>query len=325
MTTCKEKKATRCLEVDDRTSPTRRATGRSAPPASLSRHVDLSLIVDHRIDCEVECTRRKIKCNKGSPCDRCIRSGRTCQREVVLITKAFARHRDELHFLSSLLAQVDAGADLDTIRSEVSSRIDSLQHGHTGSSHTATSPHDSPLSESNERSLVAVEDLLLAQDTAVRPNTHPATADNPSRVTGVPTRIDEDSQDDTSADVVSALEYLGWGRHYGSCYPHRGCSCYEQRSPAELISINCNISAASISLWSAVDLRYALPITDDCRKLVTFHLREVLWHHNAIHAPTFLKQCEIYWNHEVCDHPLWMALYLAIMSVRQSLFIFRHN
>jgi hypothetical protein len=50
-------------------------------------------------------------------------------------------------------------------------------------------------------------------------------------------------------------------------------------------------------------------------KVLRFHLDHVHWHHNAFHAPTFVEQCEQFWQTGTVDHPLWMALYYSVFSV----------
>lgn len=43
-----------------------------------------------------------------------------------------------------------------------------------------------------------------------------------------------------TANTVAVLESLAWGRHSGSCHPHRGCNCYTHGSHSEMVSINVN-------------------------------------------------------------------------------------
>lgn len=50
------------------------------------------------------------------------------------------------------------------------------------------------------------------------------------------------------------------------------------------------------------------------QQLVNFHIRHLAWYHNVLHAPTFLEDCEAYWTESYVRQPLWMALYLAILS-----------
>lgn len=57
-----------------------------------------------------------------------------------------------------------------------------------------------------------------------------------------------------------------------------------------------------------------MPMAIDAQRLVKFHISHLTWHHNAFHGPTFLEQCELFWRTGTCDHPLWIALYLSVLS-----------
>ncbi|TQV91592.1 serine carboxypeptidase [Cordyceps javanica] len=97
--------------------------------------------------------------------------------------------------------------------------------------------------------------------------------------------------------AVRALESQIWSRQSTSCYPHRGgCNCAQYGGYAELVSINCDMSSPSIQ-WISVFVDPVLYLTtSDARKVVEFHISHLWWHHNALHASTFLDQCNIFWN-----------------------------
>lgn len=52
---------------------------------------------------------------------------------------------------------------------------------------------------------------------------------------------------------------------------------------------------------------------DIAKKLVKFHVDHLVWHHNCLHSPTFLEQCNAFWDTGQA-HPLWRALYLSVLS-----------
>ncbi|KAJ9157219.1 Monooxygenase, FAD-binding [Pleurostoma richardsiae] len=58
-----------------------------------------------------------------------------------------------------------------------------------------------------------------------------------------------------------------------------------------------------------------VPSLNDARKLVQFHLQYLAWHHNCLHAPTFMEECDVFWGTGRCVHPLWLAVYLCVLSV----------
>ncbi|KAJ3497583.1 hypothetical protein NLG97_g1792 [Lecanicillium saksenae] len=115
--------------------------------------------------------------------------------------------------------------------------------------------------------------------------------------------------------AVRTLESQIWSRQSTSCYPHRsGCSCPHHRSYTELVSINCDMSSPMIQ-WASVFVDPALYLpTADARKVVQFHISYLWWHHNALHAPTFLSQCNIFWSTGQVTHRIWLSLYLSVIS-----------
>lgn len=94
-----------------------------------------------------------------------------------------------------------------------------------------------------------------------------------------------------------------WARNYAACYLHRSCLCQSQRGASEIISINSDLSKAHWIVGDLRELSILLPSISDSRKLVEFHLDYILWHHNSFHAPTFLQQCEKFWESGSYDHP----------------------
>ncbi|KAJ6779818.1 hypothetical protein PWT90_01510 [Aphanocladium album] len=132
----------------------------------------------------------------------------------------------------------------------------------------------------------------------------------------------EDCREDASPEAswspslaVRTLESQIWSRQSTSCYPHRGgCSCPRHRSYTELVSINCDISSPMIQ-WVSVLVDPALYLANtDARKVVEFHINYLWWHHNALHAPTFLSQCNMFWNTGQVTHKMWLSLYISVIS-----------
>ncbi|RDW75731.1 hypothetical protein BP5796_06552 [Coleophoma crateriformis] len=119
-----------------------------------------------------------------------------------------------------------------------------------------------------------------------------------------------------SSVVVNVLENLAWGRSYGGCYPHHRCTCHAHRSFSEMISISTDpvTFGGSDLQFSSVKTLEILLSNEVASKLIQFHINHLAWHHNIIHSPTFLVQCEVYFQTGKCPHPLWMALYLSILS-----------
>lgn len=242
-----------------------------------------------------ECTRRKVKCDKKIPCSRCHRLGTECTREVVLVRKQISKHGGEIGFLRKLKSQLEASGldESSSVLSELEKRVVLLEQGDnpegSAAGEIASEKHDSVVSS----------DTRTGEFAGLRSNRE-----------DMPEELNEND-----ATTVKMLEYLAWGRHYGTCYPHRACSCNTHRSQSEMLSINSNVMASDhfqepfLSDWSI------LPSTEDAIKIVNFHTRYLAWHHNSLHTETFTKQCENFWMTGLCNHPLWMALYLSVLSV----------
>lgn len=204
------------------------------------------------------------------------------------VTGALSKNRNEINFLKRLERQL-AQSSNEAVLHEVRSRVELLESGE---------PQSVPTNCSNQPM-------------------HGTT--NGSGDQAGSTEVAKSEEDKETTTSVKILEQLAWGRHYGTCYPHRACTCHTRRSESELISINTDLTgvvgqdpAAVFSDWSV------LPSVQDAEKMIRFHIEHLAWHHNCLHAPTFLLQCEAFWKFGTSDHPLWMALYLSVLSVRYS-------
>jgi hypothetical protein len=104
-------------------------------------------------------------------------------------------------------------------------------------------------------------------------------------------------------DTVTALEHMAWGRSHGACFPHRHCN-FQYSEPA----------SGTFDLESLSSISVALPDQHSAKSLVSFHINCIAWHHNAIHCPGFLRQCETFWETGQYEHPQWISLYCAVLS-----------
>lgn len=170
-----------------------------------------------------------------------------------------------------------------------------------------TSPATPPKTEASTSSPSATstanaDDVLFTQDAV-----SPSKVNRPERVNT------SQSQPETT---IRTLESLAWGRHSGSCYPHRrGCYCIRTRKYSEMASVNCDMSSPILK-WVYVQPDPSVyPPVNQAREIVRFHVNMLQWHHNAYHSFTYLEQCEIFWTSGTVVDPLWKALYLAIISV----------
>ncbi|KAJ9144909.1 C6 zinc finger domain containing protein [Pleurostoma richardsiae] len=64
-----------------------------------------------------------------------------------------------------------------------------------------------------------------------------------------------------------------------------------------------------LSAWSG-----QLPEALRARHLVQYYLDNLNWHHNVIHSPEFLRQCEQYWATGDVVGAQWISLYLSVLG-----------
>lgn len=229
----------------------------------------------------IECTKGKRKCNKQIPCERCTRLGLSCERETVRLRRSIRRSHDEIAYLEALKRMCQNSDNTDDVSQSITARIHSLRSGRTD----------------------------LAPDTGVW-DPSPASASNiPRLVAGAESTSPQEPSSYQGNLTVTSLEHMAWGRNYGGCFPHVRCSCQYRRryiGPASLARMTDTERLANVSA--------ALPEPEVAKTLVSFHLENIAWHHNAIHCPGFRRQCDRFWDTGEYDHPQWLSLYSAILA-----------
>lgn len=237
------------------------------------------LRIKNLLNRSLECTKRKRRCDKEVPCGRCRRLKVECTRETVRLRNLSTKHSDEIAFLQSLKADIVAGERPDpAVAQKINDRIAHLEFGNGR-------PNSQVLLKPNSDDNRSSEGLAGIAGTST---------DSSFFI----------EQKDTDAFILNALEYMAWGRSSSGCYPHRTCSCAHNRG----LHTSSFVSSDSSLLAN-------LPRPAEARRLVEFHLRHITWHHNCLHSTTFLEQCESFWETEKLEHPLWLALYLSVLSV----------
>jgi hypothetical protein len=114
----------------------------------------------------------------------------------------------------------------------------------------------------------------------------------------------------SESSLLTAIEHLAWGRNSAGCFPHRNCTCQYRKDGMQFLSATNPLQTEVFGL----DGNPTLPQVTDSQKLVKFHIDHLAWHHNAIHSPTFLDQCERFWESGEFDNPIWQALYFSVLS-----------
>ncbi|KAL5119249.1 hypothetical protein ACEQ8H_002736 [Pleosporales sp. CAS-2024a] len=128
---------------------------------------------------------------------------------------------------------------------------------------------------------------------------------SPSRVTTGTSHAAASSAQFKFEDVATCIEGLAWGRHQCHKYPHKSCLRFESQ----------NHHHPSRRMYVAEDMMARLPEVETARRLIEFHVRFLSWYHNVLHVPTFLAQCEKFWDFGSVEDGQWLAVYCAMMSV----------
>ncbi|PYH43874.1 uncharacterized protein BP01DRAFT_375025 [Aspergillus saccharolyticus JOP 1030-1] len=224
-----------------------------------------------------ECTKSKRKCSKTIPCTRCSRLGLGCSREIVQLQRIAARHGAEVQFLESLAKDLDSL--LETTSSTAILQLPQI--------------------------IATVRDRIFLLQTgreasSEQPPPAPGQLPLPPPAAGNETQSHVEPE---GSSLLTAIEHLAWGRDSAGCFPHLKCGCQYSRP----VGVKTNLLSSQPPPSLGVDASSA-------EKLIRFHLCHMAWHHDCIHAPTFLEQCEKFWRTGEIDHPLWMALYLSVLG-----------
>ncbi|EPS30788.1 hypothetical protein PDE_05740 [Penicillium oxalicum 114-2] len=261
-----------------------------------------------------ECTKRKRKCDKQIPCARCRRLNLECSVETVRLRRNTVQHASEIQFLTSILIDLESPSpqNISHITARVRERISQLQTGVSSSppppasasvdappsSTTAALSATASASPQHETSADLQQDDLKQSDHSDDRQALHRLAEAPAENTG------------TDPPILNAIEHLAWGRNSAGCFPHRRCACQYRRDSSETLSMN---SGSFQIHGSALEVLF-VPMGLDAQTLVKFHIENLTWHHNCFHGGTFLRQCEVFWSTGRCDNPLWIALYLSVLS-----------
>lgn len=202
--------------------------------------------------------------------------------------KLSTKNAPEISFLESMKQVILLGQNHDpSIIRRIGTRLEILQLGSTSAADVSDETQRSEQSRSNEET---------------RPNSIDENLLGPSPL------IDPEHK---AAPILSALEYMAWGRNFSGCYPHFACHCRHRQGLAPAITQSQGQDSARSNPH--------LPSPADARRLIDFHLLYLVWHHNCLHSVSFLETCERFWQTGDCPTQ-WLALYVSVLSVSQTIY-----
>ncbi|KAJ5770498.1 uncharacterized protein N7511_002549 [Penicillium nucicola] len=247
-----------------------------------------------RLAC-VECTRRKVKCDKILPCRNCARKGTSCTRP-----------RDRSSPVSSIeqtgrleepFTSLTAGA-LDIIQ-RLESQVKQLE---------------AALEESRGRETQQPTPTVRSTSTPRLP-----TICSPAAVET--SKLDPEDSTGEVEDAATILEFLAWGRRKDPTY-HDAIiqNSKAAHSPGDVtVEDEVDYTRSPGYMPSSV-YQMLLPTQPKVLQLVTYHMNCLLWYHGALHATTFMQELNEFYDehHGQIDaqgvNLQWIALLFAILT-----------
>ncbi|KAJ5646385.1 hypothetical protein N7490_002757 [Penicillium lividum] len=250
-----------------------------------------------RLAC-VECTRRKVKCDKILPCRNCTKKGTACTRPRERSSPSPSQsERIERPVLPrpSTDAPVDAVATIERLQSKVNELEAALKES------TSRMSRPDP-SDNSSFSPVPVES---EPSPFSRNSTHIGSENTPREV----------------EDAATILEFLAWGRRKDPTYQDEIARQNNiDHSPGD-VAADDELENVGISGLSAPALcQSLLPDKAKVYQLVRYHCDCLLWRHGSFHTKTFLAQLDRFYEKDEGQirgsgiHLQWIALLFAILT-----------
>lgn len=274
--------------VDSNGAQLTSSAGKGAVTAKRSRAKRL------RLSCG-ECRKKKLSCDRGLPCQRCIRSGRPeqCSFET---GRPIPVSDDSTQAQKTALQQ--SASQIRDLRAEVAQLKGLL-------SKSERQCDNNPRDSTDETLRDHPSDQALRQSGEVLALSGPNTG---NEITGLQERSPRGyySQHTLFRFFDEMPQLFPFIRETaGEWFKPRGVSLRKSKVIFET-------SATSVMTRTLEDL---LPPKDDTDTMVSFYLNHIEQLHRIIHIPTFRKEYYFLWEPERPRHPGMVALVLAIMSV----------
>lgn len=245
-----------------------------------------------RLAC-VECTRRKVKCDKVLPCRNCTRKGATCTRPRERSSPSpVIEARPERP-----IARPSTNSSSKIIE-RLQSRVNELENAlkeSTGSHSHSELPRDPPTVESvSQQSPFSVR-------TSVRGDVD----------TNTPREVE---------DAATILEFLAWGRRKDPSYHDEIArqSNFDQ-SPGDIPAEDELEGIFKTSPSVSALCQAFLPSKAKVYQLVKYHCDCLLWYHGAFHAKTLLTELDAFYEDEARTEGSpsrlqWISLLFAVLT-----------
>lgn len=259
-----------------------------------------------RLAC-IECTRRKVKCDKVLPCRNCTRKGTRCTRphERVSPNPSPSVSHSEGRSERNILAQpsVDASRTIKILLNRVTQL-------------------EAALSEARESLL---RPRTLALDSEVHHTSFSQAESIPIEGLSVPAQRSVDNESDTNPkeveDAATILEFLAWGRRKDPTYQDEIVRRNNlDHSPGDVPAEDDWDDMRMPGPPVAALCQALLPTRQKVYQLAKYHCDCLLWYHGAFHAATFLQELDDFYEERGgnVDAPginlQWISFLFAILT-----------
>ncbi|KAJ5145367.1 hypothetical protein N7448_002759 [Penicillium atrosanguineum] len=262
-----------------------------------------------RLAC-VECTRRKVKCDKILPCRNCARKGTPCTRPRERASPnpsvaASEGHERHIFFRSS--------ADSPQVIERLQSRVNQLESALKEATETASRPSiPRPQVQLNSNSFSPAESVPIEASPRTPPTSTPTVHTIHTEAENTPNEVE---------DAATILEFLAWGRRKDPIYHDEIAKRNNiDHSPGDIPAEDDwddirtqRISAGSFS-------QALLPTKAKVYQLVDYHCTCLLWYHGAFHAKTFMQELNEFYEKGdgrvdgSCVNLQWVSLLFAVLT-----------
>ncbi|KAJ5295469.1 hypothetical protein PENANT_c001G08466 [Penicillium antarcticum] len=247
-----------------------------------------------RLAC-VECTRRKVKCDKILPCRNCSRKGTACTRP-----------RDRSSPVSSIAV---IGRHEETFTSPTAGALDIIQR-----LESQVNQLEAALEDSRARETQQPTPTVRSTSTPRLPTTSSPTAVKTST-------LDPENSIGEVEDAATILEFLAWGRRKDPTY-HDAIiqNSKPDHSPGDVTVEDEVDYAHSPGYMPSSICQMLLPTQPKVLQLIKYHMDCLLWYHGALHATTFMKELVKFYDQydgQIDSRGVdlqWIALLFAILT-----------
>ncbi|KAJ5151315.1 uncharacterized protein N7482_010567 [Penicillium canariense] len=233
-----------------------------------------------RLAC-VECTRRKVKCDKILPCRNCARKGTQCTRPRERDSPNPSVGQPEGRAERAILARpsTDALGIIERLQTRISQLEYALREANESIIRSRSSEVDTQL---HGASFSSTESIAVERSPiSVQHSAHTESDATPKEV----------------EDAATILEFLAWGRRKDPTYQDEIVRRNNlNHSPGDVPAEDEWEDIRMPGRSAAALCQALLPMKHKVYQLAKYHCECLLWYHGAFHAATFLQELDEFYD-----------------------------